>query len=58
MRYNDLRNGTNKIEPILENYKAAWDKKGMVTPEGLYVNWLFLRQDQLMPPTGIGLTAW
>lgn len=58
MRYNDVRNGTDKIEPILERYKAAWDKKGMVTPEGLYVNWLFLRQDQLMPPTGIGLTAW
>lgn len=58
VRYNDVRHKTNKIEPILEKYKEAWHKKGMVTLEGLYVNWLLMSQDMIVPPRDIGLTAW
>lgn len=42
MRYNDVRHRTNKVEPILQKYKNAWEKKGMITFDGLYVSWLSL----------------
>ena len=58
MRYNDVRHGTNKIDRALKEYKAAWDKKGMVSANGLYVSWIFMNQDQIMPPMDVGLTAW
>lgn len=58
MRYNDVRHGTNKIEPILQKYQEAWDKKDMVTPEGLYANWILMNQDVVVPPWDVGLTAW
>ncbi|KAM5350938.1 hypothetical protein ACJ41O_003661 [Fusarium nematophilum] len=58
MRYNDVRHETNAVKAVLEEYKRAWDKKGMVTSSGLYVSWVFMRQDQIMPPIGISFTAW
>ena len=58
MRYNDVRDGTNVAGQVLEKYKAAWDKKGMVASNGLYVDFYFVRQDRVMPPHSVGFTAW
>ncbi|KAH7111559.1 hypothetical protein EDB81DRAFT_848985 [Dactylonectria macrodidyma] len=58
IRYNDVRDGTNKIGDVLANYRKAWNEKGIVSPSGLYVDWLFLKQDRAAPPTGIGFSAW
>lgn len=58
MRYNDARDGTDVFGEVLDKYKAAWDKKGMITPSGLYVDWYFVRQDKMLPPKSVGWTAW
>lgn len=46
------------MEDVLTKYRKAWDEKGMVSPSGLHVDWLFLKQDRAAPPTGIGFSAW
>jgi hypothetical protein len=38
MRYNDSRDGTKKVDEVLTKYRAAWEKKGMVSPSGLFVD--------------------
>ncbi|KAL2127183.1 hypothetical protein VTI74DRAFT_11198 [Chaetomium olivicolor] len=58
MRYNDIRDGTNVAEEVLEKYKMAWAKKGMIAESGLYVEWYFVNQDRTAPPTDIYFTAW
>ncbi|OCT49381.1 hypothetical protein CLCR_04700 [Cladophialophora carrionii] len=58
MRYNDSRDGTNKVDEILTKYKAAWDKKGMVSADGLFVDMWMVKQDFIVPPQDIGWTAW
>lgn len=58
MKYNDARDGTNVSGEVLDKYKAAWDKKGMTAPSGLYVDWYFVRQDKTLPPKSVGWTAW
>ncbi|PTB66877.1 hypothetical protein BBK36DRAFT_1168396 [Trichoderma citrinoviride] len=58
MKYNDARDGTNVSDQVLEKYKAAWEKKGMVAPSGLYVDWYFVRQDKTLPPKSVGFSAW
>jgi len=58
MRYNDIRDGTNVVDGVLEKYKAAWEKKGMVSPNGLYVDFWMVKQDQLKDPSDLAWTAW
>ncbi|KAL6693922.1 hypothetical protein J3F84DRAFT_378079 [Trichoderma pleuroticola] len=58
MKYNDARDGTDVSGEVLDKYKAAWEKKGMVSPSGLYVDWYFVRQDRTLPPKSVGWTAW
>lgn len=58
MRYNDSRDGTDKVDKVLEKYKAAWDQKGMVSSNGMYVDFWMVKQDHVMPPTDVGWTAW
>lgn len=58
MRYNDVRDGTNVAGEVIEKYRKAWDKKGMVAPDGLYVDWLYFNQDKTVAPSGIIFTAW
>ncbi len=58
MRYNDARDGTNKVEDILAKYKAAWDKKGMVSANGLLADFWLVKQDHVVPPSDVGWTAW
>ncbi|POR32378.1 Uncharacterized protein TPAR_07413 [Tolypocladium paradoxum] len=58
MRYNDVRDGTNVAGEVVEKYKSAWDKRGMVAPNGLYIDWLYFNQDEAVPPSDICFTAW
>ncbi len=58
MRYNDSRDGTAKVDEVLKKYRAAWDKKGMVFENGLFVDMWMVKQDFIVPPQDIGWTAW
>lgn len=58
MRYNDARDGTNVALEVLEKFKDAWAKKGMVASSGLYVDWLYMNQDKTKAPSDIVFTAW
>jgi hypothetical protein len=58
MRYNDVRNGTSIVKDVLKKYQKAWDRKGMVSSDGLLVNWFMVEQDSTAPPNGVGFTAW
>ncbi|KAL4881159.1 hypothetical protein BJY04DRAFT_228039 [Aspergillus karnatakaensis] len=56
--YNDVRHGTNIVQGVLEKYWSAIQKKQMITSDGLFVDWLFLKQGNTKPAGGIGFTAW
>ncbi|KFY94556.1 hypothetical protein V501_01892 [Pseudogymnoascus sp. VKM F-4519 (FW-2642)] len=58
IRYNDVRDGTKIIDPVLEKYQTAWKDRQMVAPNGLYVDWWQVKQDEMRQPTHIGFTAW
>ena len=58
MRYNDVRHGRSEVGPVIEKYREAWDNKGMVRPDGMYISWVFMRQDKAVGTPGVGLTAW
>ncbi|OAG36062.1 hypothetical protein AYO21_09780 [Fonsecaea monophora] len=58
MKYNDSRDGTTQAEELLTKYKAAWDKKGMVSSNGLFVDFWMVKQDMIAPPRDVGWTAW
>ncbi|OAX80483.1 hypothetical protein ACJ72_05185 [Emergomyces africanus] len=58
MRYNDVRHGTNVIQGVLEKYQDALKKKNMVGNDGLFVDWLLLRQGVTTGARGVGFTAW
>ncbi|KAF2853753.1 hypothetical protein T440DRAFT_552383 [Plenodomus tracheiphilus IPT5] len=68
VRYYDIREGTKLVAEMTQKYSEAWDKKGMVQPDGMYADWLMLKQDVTIPPRDvpygamplrqIGFTAW
>ena len=57
-RYNDVINGTNVIDDVLSKYKAAWDKKGMVSENGLFRAWYSPKRDNVIVAEEISHTAW
>lgn len=58
MRYNDVRDGTNIVQGVLEKYRNAIQEKKMIGPDGLFVDWLFLKQGNTKRAGGVGFTAW
>ena len=58
MRYNDSRDGTTEVEEVLTKYRAAWDKKGMVSDSGLFIDFWMVKQNFIVPPQDVGWTAW
>jgi hypothetical protein len=58
MRYNDIRHRTNIVEGVLDKYWNAIQSKRMIAPDGLFVDWLFLKQGNTKHASGIGFTAW
>ena len=58
MRYNDTRDGTNVVGGVLEKYRKAIQEKQMIGHDGLFVDWLFLKQGYTKRAGGVGFTAW
>ena len=58
MRYNDVRHGRSDVSYVIKNYQEAWEKKGMVQSDGMYINFLLMRQDHIVGANGVNLTAW
>ena len=58
MRYNDVRDCRYVVEEVKCKYKAAWDKKNMIESNGLYPDAWLVKQDRMVQPNDIGLTAW
>jgi hypothetical protein len=58
MRYNDVRDGTTVAESVLKKYRAALEEKEMVSSDGLYVDWLAIRQGTVAPAKSVSFTAW
>lgn len=58
MRLNDIRNGTDVVHDVLEKYKAAWEKKGMIGPGGLFKDMWLVKQDSTLPAMDPGFSAW
>ncbi|KAI1619414.1 hypothetical protein EDD37DRAFT_216845 [Exophiala viscosa] len=58
MRYNDVRDGTNNIEDVLEKYEASLVKKGMLADDGLYAAFFALKQGKAVPARQGAHTAW
>ncbi|KAJ6601169.1 hypothetical protein DFH09DRAFT_1490267 [Mycena vulgaris] len=59
VRCNDVRNGTNVVDGVLEKYTAAWkSKRGFQQADGLFVDWHRVKQDDMIPSGGLGFTAW
>lgn len=58
IRYNDIRNGTNLIDSILAKYQSAWEKKGMMSSEGLWTSFWMAKQDFTMGSSNVASQAW
>lgn len=58
MRLNDVRDGTSVGKEVLEKYKDALDRKGMVSRDDLYKDWFVVKQGQTKPAKSVGFTAW
>ena len=58
MHYNDIRDGTNVTEGVLEKYRTAVETRGMISKDGLYAEWFSVRQGTVTASNGIGFTAW
>ncbi|GJC89183.1 linalool dehydratase/isomerase [Colletotrichum liriopes] len=58
VRLRDARQGTTVIEGVLEKYKAAWDKKGLVGSDGLFPDLWMVKQDFTLPAKDPAWTAW
>ncbi|KAJ6541708.1 hypothetical protein B0H19DRAFT_322123 [Mycena capillaripes] len=59
MRYNDIRNGTNIVDGVLEKYTAAWkSNRGFQQDDGLFISFYRQKQNQRIPAGGVGFTAW
>ncbi|TVY82804.1 Linalool dehydratase/isomerase [Lachnellula suecica] len=58
MRYKDIRDGTHVAEEVLAKYQKSWNKKGMVSPDGLLVDWFMVEQKTTTPARDVAFTAW
>ncbi|KAJ7083411.1 hypothetical protein B0H15DRAFT_425547 [Mycena belliarum] len=59
VRYNDVRNGTNIIDGLLDKYRAAWKSKdGFQQGDGLFVDFHMIKQDGRAPARDVSFTAW
>ena len=56
-RFHDLRHGSQIAAEAVENYRAAWADKGVLTPAGNFIGFWRQRQDTLMPGDA-GMDAW
>ncbi|OKL56704.1 hypothetical protein UA08_08016 [Talaromyces atroroseus] len=58
MHLNDARDGTDVAPKVLEKYKAALEKKGMIARNDLYKDFISVKQGHAVPAKSVGFTAW
>ena len=58
MRLNDVRDGTNIVPGVLEKYKAAISRNGMVNDDDLYTSFFALKQRKSIAAHQGAHTAW
>ena len=58
MRLNDVRDGTNVVSGVLEKYKAAVYRNGMVNDDDLYTSYFALKQRKGIAALQGAHTAW
>lgn len=58
VRLNDVRDGKNTVSGILERYKAAVTKHGMINEDSLYTSFFALKQQKSIPARHGAHTAW
>ena len=58
MRFADVHLGTNVIDDVLLKYKGAIEKKAMVHDKGWFAEAYRVKQDESLPASDIGFTAW
>lgn len=58
MRYADVHCRTNVVDGVLEKYKAALERKGMVSGTGYFSDLWQVRQDRAIPAAEAAFTAW
>ena len=57
-RYNDTTDGSYIVDEVLQNYKAAWAKKGMIGENGLFHRNYYPNQGTYGVAQDVGQTAW
>ena len=58
VRLNDVRDGKDIVSGVLEKYKSAILKNGMVNGDSLYTSFFALKQQKAIPPRHGAHTAW
>ncbi|KAL5042071.1 hypothetical protein BDW71DRAFT_211529 [Aspergillus fruticulosus] len=58
MRLNDARDGTKVADEILQKYKAALEKKSMISQNDLFKDWVSVKQGYTATAKSVGFTAW
>lgn len=58
MRYADVRFGTNVTQGVLEKYKAALERKGMLRGQQYFSDMWQVKQDRVIPAGEAAWTAW
>lgn len=59
IRYNDVRNGTNVVGPLLDKYVAAWEKRGgTLNEQGQVVDFWLIEQEMTVARGNIWTSAW
>ncbi|EXL91126.1 hypothetical protein NOF04DRAFT_18210 [Fusarium oxysporum II5] len=58
LHYNDVRDGTSVSREVIEKYKLAWKTKGMFQDNGLFIEFLSVKQDKKQLSEDIWSSAW
>lgn len=58
MRYADVHLGTDIVDGVLEKYKAALKRKGMVKETGYFSDLWQVKQDRAIPAAEAAFSAW
>ncbi|KAK7063657.1 Ldi domain-containing protein [Favolaschia claudopus] len=59
IRYTDVRNGTNIVDGVIENYTAAWKgKDGFVQDDGLFIRMMRSKHGDRVLEQSVSFTAW
>ncbi|KAL4982693.1 hypothetical protein BDW68DRAFT_182310 [Aspergillus falconensis] len=58
MRLNDARDGTKVADEIIQKYKAALEKKSMISQNDLLKDWVSVKQGYTATAKSVGFTAW